>query len=288
MAAGAFADISSASRRSTTPRTGSRASRRRGATAARRTACRTTPARASSPTAPTCSRRPASRSCRRGLRAVHRGRKKLAAKNRQEGLLARVHRGHRLVRRDGLRLRLRRRIARRSSGKWIGRSTRRSRSRAWPRTRTSSSPRRAASKTTDETSRTRTTCTRRARRRRWSAPSWFSCCVGDEVQGRDRAVRDAGPRQGKVDAGLPRRLRSRGSGQRARTRRSRPTGSRPSPSTAVREGAAGEGQHPERDQPARQERQRARSRHEAGSCRRPSTGSTSRTETSCATCWRRS
>ncbi len=77
-------------------------------TTARSTASRTTPARASSPTAPTCSRRPASRSCRRRPRSTSPTRKKLLAKNKAEGLLAGLHRRHRLVRRDGLRLRLRR------------------------------------------------------------------------------------------------------------------------------------------------------------------------------------
>ena len=40
-------------------------------------------------------------------------------------------------------------------------------------------------------------------------PSWFSCCVGKKYTANTGAVRDAEPRQGPGDAGLPRRLRPR-------------------------------------------------------------------------------
>ena len=49
-----------------------------------------------------------------------------------------------------------------------------------------------------------------------------------EVQGLDRAVRDAGPRRRHRAAGLPRRLRPRSADHEQATRRSRPTGSRTS------------------------------------------------------------
>ena len=108
-----------------------------------------------------------------------------------------------------------------------------------------------------------------------------------EVHGDDRAVRDAGPRQGPDDAGLPRRLRPRRAGHE------------------LEQGARGrldQGLH-QHERRRRACRRRATSRTRptcsatastsgllpaAGSCRPPSTGSTSRTATSCATCWRRS
>ena len=85
MAAGAFADLEPSKSRSTTRRTGSRASPRPACTAARPTACPTTPARASSPTAPTSSRRPGSRSFRTRRPQYAADAKKLLAKNPKKG-----------------------------------------------------------------------------------------------------------------------------------------------------------------------------------------------------------
>ena len=116
MAAGAFQDLSG----SVLPQLrapGSRASPRPAATAGSSTASRTTRARESSPTAPTCSRRSRRRS-RRAWR-VHRAGEEDRPRTRK-GVLARLHRRHRLVRRDELRLRLRRKIATTREGKWKG------------------------------------------------------------------------------------------------------------------------------------------------------------------------
>ena len=109
----------------------------------------------------------------RASRSSRSAAKKLAAKNRQEELLARLHRRHGLVRGHELRLRLRRRRSRRSrSGKWVGRSTRRRRV-AGPdgATRRFFDAASRASKTARRgRGRSRTTCTPRARPPRSSAP----------------------------------------------------------------------------------------------------------------------
>ena len=87
-------------------------------------------------------------------------------------------------------------------------------------------------------------------------PSWYTCCVGKKFTASTGSVRDAGPRQGPDDAGLPRWLRPRRAGheleQGARSRLDQGLHRH-----RVGEGPPGEGQHPERDQPAGQQRQRA-------------------------------
>ena len=140
MAAGAFQDLTAESRRSRTPQLARGPRGLRPRTAASSTASRTTPARASSRTAPTCSRRPGVR-CRRASPQFTADAKKLAAKNTAKSFSPVYIAGHRLVRRDELRLRLRRpdrEPASAASGR--ARSTRRRRSPGSPRTRTSSRP----------------------------------------------------------------------------------------------------------------------------------------------------
>ena len=144
-----------------------------------------------------------------------------------------------------------------------------------------------ASKTTDETHPNPYDVYAQGQAASMIGPSWFSCCVGKKYTGVDGAVRDAGPRQGPVDPGLPRRLRPRRAGhelqqgargrldqglhqhelarrlcRRRATSRTRPTCSGQASTSGPRRGA--------------------------GSSRPRSTGSTSRTATSCATCSRRS
>ena len=108
-----------------------------------------------------------------------------------------------------------------------------------------------------------------------------------DVRGRHRAVRDAEPHGGPRDAGLPRRLRCRSPGFEHATRRSRPTGSRTSPARATRRACRRRATfrtRPTCSAPASTSGQPPA----AGSFRRRSTGSTSRTGISCATCWPRS
>ena len=105
-----------------------------------------------------------------------------------------------------------------------------------------------------------------------------------DVHERHQAVRDAEPHARPRDAGLPRRLRPRSPGTE------RQQGARGRLDQGLheheqREGPAGEGQHPERDQPARAPASTSGQPPAAGSSRRRSTGSTSRTGISCATCW---
>ena len=108
-----------------------------------------------------------------------------------------------------------------------------------------------------------------------------------DVHGGHRAVRDAEPHAGPRDAGLPRRLRPRSPGAERQQDAGDRSGSRTSRARATR----------------RRCRRRATSRTRptcsatastsgqppaAGSSRRRSTGSTSRTGISCTPCWRRS
>ena len=177
MAAGAFQDLSPTRRRSRTRARGSRASPPPAATAASCTASPTTPARGSSPTAPTCSRRPASR-FRRASRSSRRRRRSWRAGN-DEGLLARLHRGYRLVLRDELRLRLRR-LHRDAGERQVEGHPVSPRSIAGLtayKNFFNAASRRARPPTRPIP--TRMTCTLRARPARWSGPGWFSCCVGD-------------------------------------------------------------------------------------------------------------
>ena len=69
-----------------------------------------------------------------------------------------------------------------------------------------------ASKTTDETHPNPYDVYAQGQAASMIGPSWFSCCVGKKYTGSTGAVRDAGPRQGPVDPGLPRRLRPRRAG----------------------------------------------------------------------------
>ena len=140
--------------------------------------------------------------------AVHGRREEAEHQVRQEGLLARLHRRAGLVRRDGLRLRLRRADRHQDQRQVEGRARRRrSRSPASPPSRTSSTPRPKASKTTIET---RPEPVRRVLAGSWprrsSARPGSLCCVGKQYTERDRAVRHAEPHGREGHAGLPRRL----------------------------------------------------------------------------------
>ena len=100
-------------------------------------------------------------------RRVHRGGEEARREEQREGLLARLHRRHRLVHRDELRLRLRRarsRSASAASGRGRSHSPKAVAGlTAYKNFFTAAS---RASKTTDENLRSRTTSTRRVRRRR--------------------------------------------------------------------------------------------------------------------------
>ena len=78
-----------------------------------------------------------------------------------------------------------------------------------------------ASKTTDETHPNPYDVYAQGHAGSMVGPGWFSCCVGDQVQEPHRPVRDAEPHQGQADAGLPRRLRSRGARRRQQGARGR-------------------------------------------------------------------
>ena len=116
-------------------------------------------------------------------RAVHGGGAEAGDKSTQEGLLARLHRGHRLVLRDELRLRLRRRDRDAGSGKWKGTLNSPQVDRRPDRVQ-ELLQRRVSGQQDDrrDTSATRTTSTRRARPASIIGPGWFSCCVGDEYK----------------------------------------------------------------------------------------------------------
>ena len=144
-----------------------------------------------------------------------------------------------------------------------------------------------ASKTTDETHPNPYDVYAQGQAASMIGPSWFSCCVGAKYKGSTAQFVMPGHVKGTGDAGLPRRLRPRRAGheleQGARDR-------------------LDQGLH-EHELARRPCRRRATSRtrptcsarastsglpRAAGSSRRRSTGSTSRTATSSATCWRRS
>ena len=143
--------------RSRTRARGSRASRRPGGTAARSTAFRTTRARASSPTAPTCSSRSKAK-IPTSLARVHALAQEARREEQGEGVLAGLHRGHRLVHRDELRLRLRRKDRHDAQGQ-VGRHARQAgrARRASPRTSGSSTPPRAPARRRTRRIRSRTT-----------------------------------------------------------------------------------------------------------------------------------
>ena len=108
-----------------------------------------------------------------------------------------------------------------------------------------------------------------------------------EVQGLDRAVRDAGPRQGQGHARASSAAPTSRFPPTARTRRLRPTGSRTSPAPPRRRRCRRRATS--RTRPTCSARASTSGpRHAAGSSRRRSTGSTSRTATCCATCSLRS
>ena len=101
-----------------------------------------------------------------------------------------------------------------------------------------------ASKTTDETHPNPYDVYAQGGAASMVGPSWFTLLRRREVQGHDRAVRDAGPRQGPVDSGLPRRLRPRRPGDEPEQGARRPTGSRTSPSTASEKALQAKGNIP--------------------------------------------
>ena len=183
MAAGAFQDLTPTSLVRRTRARGSRASRRRAATAASSTASRTTRARASSPTGPICSRQAEDRRSRRASREFTALARKLGAKNSEKTLLAGLHRGHRLVLRDELRLRLRRHDRHdEQAASGSGRSTRRRRSPASTAFKNFFNAASRASKTTDEAHPNPYDVYATGPRGVDAGPGWFSCCVGDSTR----------------------------------------------------------------------------------------------------------
>ena len=218
-----------------------------------------------------------------------RGRREEAAgEEREEGLLAGLHRRHRLVRRDGLRLRLRRRHrARRSAASGRACSTRRKSIAGLTAYKNFFLATSRASKTTDETHPNPYDVYAQGQAASIVGPSWFSCCVGESTRASTAQFVMPGHVKGQAMPGFLGGSDLAVPGRRAPTRRSPPTGSRTSRARVAR----------------RRCRRRATSRtrptcsarastsglpHAAGSSRRRSTGSTSRTATSSATCWRRS
>ena len=171
----------------------------------------------------------------------------------QEGLLAGLHGGHRLVLRDELRLRLRRPDRRRSrTASGSARSTRRSRSPGLTAYKKFFSAASRASKTAlDETDPPPYNVFSQGQAASIFGPGWFSCCVGKKYTKVDGAVRDAEPH---VRA---RRCRASSAAPTSRSRaepNDKALGSRLDRRLhehGEREGPAGEGQHPERDEPAR-------------------------------------
>ena len=172
------------------------------------------------------------RRCRRASPSSRRPRRSSAAQNTAQDLLAGLHRRHGLVRRDELRLRLRRLDrARRSSGKWKG---------------TLDSPQAIAGLTAYKNFFTRRVAgeqddrrdaaepVRRLRagpgRARSSAPAGSAAASATSTRATTGQFVMPSHTEGQADAGLPRRLRPRGPGRR-RTRRSPSTGSRPSRAT---------------------------------------------------------
>ena len=92
--------------------------------------------------------------------------RKLAAKNKREELLPRLHRRHRLVRRDELRLRLRRPDRNAYRGKWVGTLDRPQASQGLAAYKKFFRPPPARARRRSRRSRTRTTSTPRATRPR--------------------------------------------------------------------------------------------------------------------------
>ncbi len=199
-----------------------------------------------------------------------------------EDVLAGLHRGHRLVRRDELRLRLRRKDRDHAQGqvgrhaRQAGRARRPRRVQAVLRRRSRGLRRRPTRRT-----RTRTTSWPRATPRRRTEPAWFTCCVGDY---KNRVAQFVMPSHtkgqpipgflGGSDLAVPigaNKDGRRGVDQRLHRQR-------------VDDRAAREGEHPEHDEPARKQRQRARGTQELVRPDRRRTGSTSRTGTSSARC----
>ena len=113
-------------------------------------------------------------------RGVHRdGQAARVKQNNKQGLLAGLHRRHRLVLRDELRLRLRRPDRRRSrTASGSGSSSPRRRRPAWPPTSGSSPPPRAASKTGTENRPQPYDVYSQGKAASIVGPAWFSCCVG--------------------------------------------------------------------------------------------------------------
>ena len=138
------------------------------------------------------------------------GARKLAQDEHEEGLLAGLHRRHRLVLRDELRLRLRRIDRRRTRQRQVGRPALDGQVARRPARLQELLQRRVAGEQDRE--RGAPAAVRRLRAgpggldRR---PRLVQLLRRQEVHGRDEAVRDAEPHEGPGHAGLPRRLRPR-------------------------------------------------------------------------------
>ena len=267
---------------------GSRASRPRAATTASSTASRTTRARASSPTAPTCSSQAGIKDPPKSLGAVHRGREEAEQEVRQEGLLAGLHRGHRLVRRDGLRLRLRRQDRHAGQRQVEGHARLAAVDRRPDRVQELLPGRLACARRPGRGPPDPVQRLRRRPRRLDRRARLVLLLRRRQVQDLDGAVRDAEPRRPAS--------RCRASSA-APTSPSRSAGTSSSgrdwiaafTSTVGREGAPGGREHPEHDHPPQHREGRTSGRPcAAGSSPLRRTGSTSRTGTSSAPCWPRS
>jgi N,N'-diacetylchitobiose transport system substrate-binding protein len=144
--------------------------------------------------------------------------------------------------RDGLRLRLRRQIATRISGKWKGALASPKSIAGLTAFKNFFNAASQASKTTIETRPNPYDVYAQGMAASIVGPSWFSCCVGKQYTA-GRAVRHAEPHAGQGHAGLPRRLRPRRAGRR-RQGRWRPTGSRLFTDTATEKGLQAKGNIP--------------------------------------------
>ena len=286
MAAGAFQDLTSTRRRSRTPPPGSQGLAASGRYGGKTTAC---PYYAGSRvvTYRTDLFKKAGVKVPTSLAQFTAAHAKLARRTAPKGLLARLHRRHGLVLRDELRLRLRRSDRAQVSGKWKGNlASPKSRRRARRVQDFFNAAVAGAARRRDETQPQPVRRVRAGPGRLDRRPGLVQLLRGQEVQGRDEAVRDAEPHEGPGDAGLPRRLRPR----RA-DRRQQGAGARLD--QRLHEHADREG--PRRQSATSRTRRACSARAStsgrpsgAGSSRRRRTGSTSRTAISSATCSRRS
>ena len=132
--------------------------------------------------------------CRRASRSSRRRPRSSAIGQHGEGLLARLHRRHRLVLRDELRLRLRR-LDRDAGERQVEGHARlaEGRSPGSPPTRTSSRPPRGRARRPTRPIPNPYDVYAQGQAASMVGPGWFSCCVGDKYKSRDEAVRDAEP-----------------------------------------------------------------------------------------------